>query len=117
MTGNFKIKLTRKELTVLLELYILFIDRWESENALEELLLVHAIHFYRTMEKVAVNRPQEKFTFKLQPPDALAMWQWWQMINTADQGYGNIIVCRIVGEIDKDFAQLQVGEPENLNEG
>lgn len=65
MSEHFKIKLSRKELTCLMEMYILFIDRWTSENEHEELLLEHAVYFYRVMEKQAANMPQNKFTFKL----------------------------------------------------
>lgn len=112
----FRVRLTAKELQELLNMYAFFIAAWESEDPHEQLLLEHAIQLYERLARM--HRPEaKKYNIKFTVTDGLAFIQWWQMIDTSDQVHGNAIICRMVGEIDKDSKQVyhmkQLLQPQN----
>jgi hypothetical protein len=100
MIKKFKIKLSAKELPELCRLYDFYIKAWESEDPHEYLLLHMAMDLHHELAR-KINPAAKKYTVCLSIPAALAFFQWWQKIDTAGDEYGNVIICKIIGAIDK----------------
>lgn len=96
-----KIKLTQSEFAELYRMYRYHVDFFTINNGWDELLFEHMADLYK---RLAVLRKEVKpaYTIKLSGPESLAFYEVWQMINTNNWPFGNVILIRIIAQIDKE---------------
>lgn len=119
MKPAIKIKLSRIEVAELDKMYSYYLSRFASMAAGDHraLLLEHMSAMYHRVHgymRHMLEEQQKKCSLKFTPVECLAFYQLWQLIDTSPFIAGNMIICRIIEQIDKASKAPRKSQPKIL---